>query len=52
MAASLVRHGRGATGTNLAYVRNTVAHLQALGLRDRGLEELDRRASSRARRRR
>ena len=31
VAASLVRRGRGATGTNLAYVSNTVAHLQAAG---------------------
>jgi cation transport protein ChaC len=48
-AASLVRRGRGATGTNLAYVRNTVAHLAEMGLRDAALEELVRRAS-RARR--
>jgi cation transport protein ChaC len=45
-AASLVRNGRGVTGTNLAYVQNTVAHLDELGLRDRTLEELARRASS------
>jgi glutathione-specific gamma-glutamylcyclotransferase len=44
-AVSLVRRGQGATGTNLAYVQNTVAHLIELGLRDRGLEELARRAS-------
>jgi cation transport protein ChaC len=45
-AAALVRRGRGATGTNLAYVQNTAAHLSELGLRDRALEELSRRASS------
>jgi cation transport protein ChaC len=45
-ALSLVRHGRGVTGTNLAYVQNTVAHLGELGLRDRALEELARRASA------
>jgi cation transport protein ChaC len=44
-AASLVRHGEGVTGTNLDYVRNTVAHLNGLGLRDHPLEELARRAS-------
>jgi cation transport protein ChaC len=40
----LVRQGRGATGSNVDYVRNTVAHLRELGLRDRTLEELARRA--------
>lgn len=45
-AVSLVRRGRGVTGTNLAYLRNTVAHLDELGLRDRTLEELARRASA------
>jgi glutathione-specific gamma-glutamylcyclotransferase len=45
-AVSLVRRGHGATGTNLAYVQNTIAHLRELGLRDRGLEELARRASA------
>ena len=45
-AVSLVRRSRGATGTNLAYVQNTVAHLGELGLRDRPLEELVRLASS------
>jgi cation transport protein ChaC len=44
-AVSLVRRGRGATGTNLAYVQNTVAHLVELSLRDCALEELVRRAS-------
>jgi glutathione-specific gamma-glutamylcyclotransferase len=44
-AIKLVRQGRGTTGTNLAYVRNTVAHLGELGLRDRALEELARRAA-------
>ena len=43
-AIALVRRGRGATGTNLAYAKNTVAHLRELGLRDRALEELVSRA--------
>jgi len=37
-----VRQGTGATGTNTEYVRNTLAHLRELGLRDKGLEELAR----------
>lgn len=41
----LVRQGQGATGSNIDYVRNTVAHLRALGLRDRALEELAQRAA-------
>ncbi len=45
-AVSLVRNGRGATGTNLDYVRNTVAHLGEMGLHDRTLEELARRTSA------
>ncbi len=45
-AVSLVRRSRGATGSNLAYVQNTVAHLDELGLRDRPLKELARLASS------
>jgi glutathione-specific gamma-glutamylcyclotransferase len=40
----LVRQGRGATGSNIDYVKNTVAHLQELCLRDRPLEDLARRA--------
>ncbi len=44
-ALRLIRQGNGATGSNLEYVRNTLAHLSALGLRDRALEELARRAS-------
>ena len=43
-AAALVRRGRGATGTNLAYLGNTIAHLGELGLSDRALEDLARRA--------
>ena len=39
-AVSLVRRSRGATGSNLAYLRNTMAHLRELGLRDRTLEKL------------
>jgi len=45
-AIRLVRHGQGATGSNLAYVHNTVEHLRALGLRDPTLEELARRAGA------
>jgi hypothetical protein len=49
VAAALVQRARGATGTNLAYVQNTVAHLRKLGLRDRALDELTRLASGAAR---
>jgi cation transport protein ChaC len=42
----LVRQGKGATGTSLAYVKNTIAHLRDLGLRDAALEELARRADA------
>ena len=41
-----VRQGRVRPGTKFDYVRNTVAHLSELGLRDRGLEELARRADA------
>ena len=51
VAAALVRRGRGAAGTNLAYVQNTMTHLRKLGLRDRALEELERLASVGPRRR-
>lgn len=44
-ALRLVRQGYGATGSNLDYVLNTVEHLGRLGLRDRRLEELSRRAA-------
>jgi len=44
-AVALVRRGNGATGSNLDYVLNTVAHLEELGLRDRALEKLARRAT-------
>jgi cation transport protein ChaC len=43
-ALRLIRQGNGATGSNLDYVRNTLAHLTALGLRDRTLEKLARSA--------
>lgn len=50
---SLVRNGHGATGSNVAYVENTLAHLRQLGLRDPALEALARElAVSGARRRR
>jgi len=45
-SARLVRQGKGATGTNLAYLKNTIAHLRDLGLRDAALEELARRADA------
>ena len=44
-AAALVRRGHGATGTNLEYVLNTVAHLDDLGLHDPALEALAKRAA-------
>ena len=44
-AVKLVRQGKGATGRNIDYVRNTMAHMRALGLSDKTLEELARRAS-------
>jgi cation transport protein ChaC len=49
-ALRLIRQGNGATGSNLDYVRNTLAHLVALGLRDHALEELARRAEMQPRR--
>ena len=45
-AVRLVRQGSGATGSNLAYVKSTVAHLRELGLRDQTVEELARRAGA------
>jgi cation transport protein ChaC len=42
-ALRLVRQGKGATGSNLDYVRNTLAHLRELGLRDAALEAMARR---------
>lgn len=51
-AIALVRRGNGATGSNIDYVANTVAHLAELGLRDLALEELALRAASAAPRRR
>ncbi|MBS0524975.1 MAG: gamma-glutamylcyclotransferase [Proteobacteria bacterium] len=45
-ALELVRQGTGATGTNIDYVRNTLAHLRELGLRDRNLEELAEKAAA------
>lgn len=44
-AVALVRRGRGATGTNLDYVLNTVAHMGDLGLHDPALEALAKRAA-------
>lgn len=45
-ALKLVRQGKGATGTNIEYVRNTLSHLRELGLRDRNLEELAKKAGA------
>jgi len=45
-ALRLIRQGAGATGSNVDYLRNTLAHLRELGLRDKGLEELARRAGA------
>ena len=39
----LVRQGRGRSGGNADYVRNTVRHLRELGIRDRRLESLSER---------
>ncbi|MBM3648782.1 MAG: gamma-glutamylcyclotransferase [Alphaproteobacteria bacterium] len=46
-AVALVGQGRGVTGSNLDYLRNTVAHLAEMGLRDRALEKLASRAGRR-----
>jgi glutathione-specific gamma-glutamylcyclotransferase len=51
-AVALIRRGHGATGSNLAYLQNTMTHLRELGLRDRTLEELAGRVSAARRRRR
>ena len=45
-AAALVRDGRGVTGANVDYLHNTMSHLRDLGLRDRSLEELERRVDA------
>jgi cation transport protein ChaC len=51
-ALALVRDARGTTGSNLAYVQNTVAHLRELRLSDAALEALAREASANAAQRR
>jgi glutathione-specific gamma-glutamylcyclotransferase len=38
--ARVIRAARGRSGANLDYLINTVRHLQALGIRERGLERL------------
>jgi cation transport protein ChaC len=38
--AAVIRGARGQSGANLDYLINTVRHLQALGIRERGLERL------------
>ena len=45
-SARLVRQGHGATGSNLDYLGNTLAHLSELGIRDKPLEALSRLVSS------
>jgi cation transport protein ChaC len=42
-SARLVRQGHGATGSNVDYLQNTLAHLRELKMRDDNLEELARR---------
>lgn len=42
-AAAMVRDACGQAGPNTDYVANTVRHLQALGIRDHWLEDVDRR---------
>ncbi|HXP97717.1 MAG TPA: gamma-glutamylcyclotransferase, partial [Telmatospirillum sp.] len=39
-AAQLIRQGKGLTGSSRDYLASTVAHLDALGLHDAGLERL------------
>ena len=39
-AADIVRGAHGASGPNVDYVVNTVAHLKGLGIRDHGLEDV------------
>ena len=45
-SARLVRQGHGATGSNLDYLGNTLAHLSELGIRDKPLEALSRLVAS------
>lgn len=42
-AAEIVRGAQGKSGDNAGYVRSTIEHLQALGIRDHWLEEVGRR---------
>lgn len=42
-SARLVRQGHGATGSNIEYLENTLAHLRELRMRDDTLEKLARR---------
>lgn len=46
-SARLVRQGHGATGSNVDYLHNTLAHLRELKMRDDNLEELARRVRAR-----
>lgn len=39
-AAAIIAAGHGAMGSNREYLLNTVEHLRALGVRDRGLERI------------
>jgi cation transport protein ChaC len=39
-AAALIAEGRGKTGSSRAYLENTIAHLETLGIRDAALERM------------
>ena len=45
-SARLVRQGYGTTGSNLDYLKNTLAHLRELKMRDETLEKLARRVGA------
>jgi glutathione-specific gamma-glutamylcyclotransferase len=44
--SEIIRSARGIAGSNLAYVVNTLSHLRALGLRDRGTERVGKMAAA------
>lgn len=48
--ACIIRGAKGRSGTNLAYVINTLKHMQTLGLRDRTIERIGQMSSAFARR--
>ena len=45
-ALKLIRQGHGATGSNIEYLENTLAHLRELKMRDDSLEKLARRVGA------